>query len=126
MICCCQNKQAIIIFFSGEGVIRILTCTFYHRAIFTGQKLTLRKNFNINDLFKQSLRAIILLFHYRTGIDMSLDERKPLCRKVWENDYGYLQVDRFAKIGEVRYSTRNCLKTTYIEGTTKTKQFLRW
>ena len=28
---------------------------------------------------------------------MKVEEWKQLCRKAWENDYDYLQIDRFAK-----------------------------
>ena len=33
---------------------------------------------------------------------MKLEEWKQLCRKAWENDYVYLQIDRPAEIGEGR------------------------
>ena len=54
---------------------------------------------------------------------MNLDEWKELCRKAWENDCEYLQIDRFAKIGEGRYTFRNCSKATYLECTPETKPF---
>ena len=65
-------------------------------------KNTIRKNSNIIILFKQILRDIIPLIHDTAGLDMNLKEWKQLCRKAWENDFDYLQVDRFAKIGEGR------------------------
>ena len=33
---------------------------------------------------------------------MSLEEWKKLCNKAAKNDYDYLEIDRFAEIGEVR------------------------
>ena len=54
---------------------------------------------------------------------MNLEEWKQLCPKAWENDYDYLQIDRFAKIGEGRYTIRNFNKNTYIEATPETKSF---
>ena len=66
---------------------------------------------------------MILLFHDITGLDMNLEEWKELCRKAWENDYVYLQIDRFAKVGKGRYTIRNCNKNTYIEASTETKPF---
>ena len=54
---------------------------------------------------------------------MNLEEWISLCRKSWENDYDYLQIDRFAKIGEGRYTIRNCNKSTYIECSPETKPF---
>ena len=54
---------------------------------------------------------------------MILEEWKQLCRKAWENDYDYLQRNRFGKTAEGRYSIRNCDKNTYIECTPQTKTF---
>ena len=66
---------------------------------------------------KQILKDIILVFHDKAGLDVNLQEWKFLCRKAWDVDYDYIQVDRFAKIGEVRYTIRNCNKTTFIKCT---------
>ena len=54
---------------------------------------------------------------------MNLDEWKQLGRKAWENNYDYLQIDRFAKIGNGRYAIRNGNKNNYIECTPETKPF---
>ena len=54
---------------------------------------------------------------------MNLGEWKQLRRKPWENDYEYLQIDRFAKIGNGRYTIRNCNKNKNIECTPETKPF---
>ena len=93
------------------------------KAIFISQKNTIRNNSNIIILFKQTLRDVILSFHDIAGLDMNLEEWKQLCRKAWENDYDYLQIDRFAKIGNGRYTIRNCNKNKYIECTPETKPF---
>ena len=62
--------------------------------------------------FKQTLKDIILLLlHDTAGLDMSLQEKKGLCRNSWEVAYDYLQVDSFSKIGNYRYTSRNCNKT---------------
>ena len=63
------------------------------------------------------------MFHDIAGLDMNLKEWKHLCRKAWENDYNYLQIDRFAKIGQGRYTIIKCNKTTYTECTPETKPF---
>ena len=54
---------------------------------------------------------------------MNLENWKEHCRKAWENDYDYLQINRFAKIGEGRYTIRNCNRNTYKECTPETKAF---
>ena len=54
---------------------------------------------------------------------MNLEEWKEFCRKAWENDYDYLQLERFAKIGEGKYIIKNCNQTTRIECTPETKPF---
>ena len=42
---------------------------------------------------------------------------------AWENEYDFLQIDRFAKIRKGRYTIRNSNKTEYIESTPETKPF---
>ena len=86
-------------------------------------KNTIRNNSNIIISFKQTLRDIILFFHDIAGLDMNLQEWKQLCRKAWESDYDFLQIDRFAKIGQGRYTIRNCNKTTFMECTPEMKPF---
>ena len=69
-------------------------------------KNTIGKNSKIIILFKQTLRNIILLLHDIAGLDMNLEEWKFLCCNAWENEYESFQIDRFAKIGEGRYTFR--------------------
>ena len=96
--------------------------TYYiSQSYFHLPKKTIRNNSKINILFRQTLRVIILLFHDIAGLYMILEEWKQLCRKAWENDYEYLQINRYAKIGEGRYTIRNCNKTTYTDCTPETK-----
>ena len=57
------------------------------------------------------------------GLDINLQEWKQLCRKAWEEEYEYLQIDRFAKIREGKYTTKNCTKTTDIECNSETTPF---
>ena len=54
---------------------------------------------------------------------MNLEEWKKFCPKAWENDFDYLQIDTFAKIGEGRYIIREFKKKPYIECTPETKPF---
>ena len=98
--------------------IYYISQSFFHLA-----KNTIRNNSSIFILFKQTLRDIILLFNDIAGLDKKLEEWKHLCRKTWENDYNYLQIDRFVKIGEGRYNIRKCNKNTYIEFNPETKHF---
>ena len=63
------------------------------------------------------------MFHDIAGLDMNLEELKQLCRKAWENEYDYLQIETFAKIGEGSYTIGNCNKSTYIECIPETKPF---
>ena len=93
------------------------------QSYFNLPKNTIRKNSKIIMFFKQTLRDIILIFHDSAGLDVNLEERKQLCRKAWENDYDYLQIDRFVKLGEGRYTIRYCKKNNYIERTPEKKPF---
>ena len=54
---------------------------------------------------------------------MSLEEWNEPCRKAWENDFEYLQIDKFDKKGAGRYVIRNCNKTKFIGCTSQTKPF---
>ena len=57
------------------------------------------------------------------GVDTNLEEWKSLCRKSLENEYYYIQIDSFAKIGDGRYAIRNCNKNMYTECTPEAKPF---
>ena len=96
---------------------------YISQSYFHLPKNTIRINSNIIILIKQTLRDIILLFHDIAGLDMNLEEWKQLCRKAWENDYDFLQIDRFANIGNGRYTIRYCNKTNYTECIPETKPF---
>ena len=54
---------------------------------------------------------------------MNLEKWKRFCRGTSENDYDYLKIDRFAKIGEGRYTIRIFKKSTYTRWTPETKPF---
>ena len=57
---------------------------------------------------------------------MKLEDWSHICRKAWDNNFGYLQKNRFAKIGEGRYNIRKYNKTSFVDCTpslTETKTF---
>ena len=78
---------------------------------------------NETNLIKQTLRDILLLFHDIAGLNLNLQEWKQFCRKARENDYDCLQIERFVKKGEGRYTFRNCNKILFTECTPETKTF---
>ena len=118
-----SKQESNIDMFFTRGRHNNIDIYYISQSYFHLPKNTIRNNSNIIILFKQTLRDIILLFHDIAGLDMNLEEWKQLCRKAWENDYDYLQIDRFAKIEEGRYTIRNCNKTTYTECKPETKPF---
>ena len=91
-----KQKSNIDLFFT-RGRHNITDIFYISQSYFHLPKKTNRNNFNKFILFKQSLRDIILFFHEIAGLDMNLKEWKQLCCESWENDYDYLQIDRFAK-----------------------------
>ena len=115
-----KQESNIDLFFTG-GRHNNIDIYYISQSFFHLPKNTIRINSNIIILFEQ--RDIILLFHDLAGLDMNLEEWKQLCRKAWENDYDYLQIDRFAKTGNGRYTIRNCNKNNYIECTPETRPF---
>ena len=118
-----SKQESNIDLFFTRGRHNNIDIYYISQSYFHLPKNTIRNTSNINILFKQTLRDIILLFHDIGGLDMNLEEWKQLCRKAWENDDDYLQIDRFAKIGQGRYTIRNCFKITYTECTPETKPF---
>ena len=97
-----SKRESNIDLFYTRGRHNNIDIYYISQSYFNLPKNTIRNNSNIIILFKQTLRDIILLFHDIAGLDMNLEEWKQLCRKAWENDYEYLQIDRFAKIGNGR------------------------
>ena len=118
-----SKQESNIDLFFTRGRHKNIDIYYISQIFFHLPKNTIRDNSNINILFKQTLRDNILLFHDIAGLDMNLEEWKELCRKAWENDYDYLLIGRFAKIGNGRYTIRNCNKNNYIECTPETKPF---
>ena len=74
-------------------------------------------------LFKQTHGDVESMYNDIGGYDMKYDEFEEMCRKTWENDYDYLQIYRFAKTGEDKYTIGSCNKSTYIESTPEAKFF---
>ena len=107
--------------FFTRGCHKHIGIYYISHSYFHFPKNTIRNNSNEIILLRQTLRDITLLFHDIAGSDMTSEEWKELCRKASETEYVYLLIDRFAKIGNSRYTIKNCIKNTYIEGTPETK-----
>ena len=105
-----SNQENKIDLFFTRGRHNNIDIYYISQSYFHLPKNIIRNNSNIIILSKQTLKDIILIFHDIAGLDMNLEEWKQLCRKAWENDYDYLQIDRLAKIGNGRYTIRNCNK----------------
>ena len=101
---------------------KFLIYTTYLKVIFISQK-TIRNHSNILILFIQTLRVIMLLIHDIVGLDTNLEEWKQLCGKAWENEYDYLQSDRFGKMRQGRYANRICNRNTSRESTPEKNPF---
>ena len=116
-----SKQECNIDLFFTRGLHNIIVIYYISQTYFHLPKYTNRIISNLFISFEQTLKDIILLFHDIAGLDMNLEEWKQLCHKACENEYDYLQIDRFAKIGNGRYTIRNCNKTTYTECTPETK-----
>ena len=118
-----SNQESNVDLFFTRGRHNIIDIYYLSHSYFHLPKNSIQKKSNIIILLKQPLRDIVLLCHDKAGLDMNLDEWKSLCRNAWENECEYLQIDRFAKIGEGRYTIRNSRRNTYTECTPETKSF---
>ena len=93
------------------------------QSYFQLSKNTIGNDSTIFNLFKQTLSDIILLFHDIAGSDVNLQERRQLCRKAWEIECDFLQLERIAKKERVDTLLEDVIKTTYTESTHETKTF---
>ena len=106
-----SKEESKINMFFTRGRHNNIDIYYISQSYFHLTKNTIRNNSNIILLFKQTLEDIILLFHDIAGSDLNLEEWKQLCRKCWENEYDYLQIDIFAKIGQGRILSEIVIKT---------------
>ena len=118
-----SKQESNIVLFFTRGRPNNTDINYISHSFFHFPKNTIRSNSNIIELYKKTLRDIILLFPDAAGLDMDLEEWKQLCHKAWENDIEYLQRDRLAKVGEVGYTIRSCNENTIFECTTEAKLF---
>ena len=58
---------------------------------------TIRNNSNKIILFNQTLKHIEHIYRDVAGYDMNYGEIEELCRKLWEEDYNYVYIDRSKK-----------------------------
>ena len=105
------SKQAsnIDLFFT-RGRHQNIDIYYISQSYFHVPENTVRIKSNIYILIKQTLRDIMQLFHDIAGSYMNLKDWKQLSRNAWENDFDYLQKDRFDEKGEDRYIIKNALK----------------
>ena len=117
-----EQESNIDLFFT-RGRHNNIDIYYVSQSFFPPPKITIRNNSNIIILFKRTLRDIILLSQNISGLDIKLEKWKQFCRKAWENDYEGLQIERFAKTGEGRYTITNCSKNTVLNALQKRNRF---
>ena len=118
-----SKQESNIILFFARSRHQNNDIYFISQNYFNLPKNAVRDNSKIIILFKQTLRDIILLFHDIAALDINVEEWKQLFREAWENDFNYLQIDRFVKVGEGKFTIRNSNRNTCIEYTPETKPF---
>ena len=118
-----SRQESNIDLFFNRGRHCNIDIYYIYQSYFHLSKKSVRKLSNNIFSFTQTVRDIILLNHDIARLDMNFEEWKSLCRKSWKNDFDYLQIDRFAKIEQGRYTIRNCKKNNYVECTPETKPF---
>ena len=77
-----SKQESNIDLFFTRGRHNNIDIYYISQNYFHLPKNTIRNNFNIIILLKQTLRDIILLFHDIGGLDMNFGEWKSLCRKA--------------------------------------------
>ena len=105
-----KQESKIDLFFT-RGRHNIIDVHYTSQSYFHLPKITIRIKSEINHLFKQTLRDIVL-FYDTARLNMYLEEWKQLCRRAWKNEYDFLHVDTFSEIREGRYTITNFNKRT--------------
>ena len=118
-----SKKESNISLFFTRGRHNNIDIHFISQSYFHLPEITIPNNYITILFLKQTIRHIVLLFHDIAGLDMNLEEWKELCRKAWQIEFDYVQIDRFAIKRNGRYTIGNCTKSTYIETTPETKPF---
>ena len=77
-----SKQESNIDLFFTRGRHNNIDIHYISQSYFHLPKNTIRNNSNINILFKQTLRVILLIFHDIAGLNMNLEEWKQLCRKA--------------------------------------------
>ena len=96
---------------------------YLSQSYFDLPKRTIRNDSKKIILFNQTLKDIEHIYRDVAGYVMNYDEFKELCRKLWDEDYNYLCIDRSKKRDPGKYCICNENTRTYIEATPQTKPF---
>ena len=68
-------------------------CFYLSQNYFKLPRQTIRENANLICLFRQDNKNINQLYNDHVNSDMTKDEFKDLCKKTWEQPYGFVTID---------------------------------
>ena len=95
-----SKRESNIDLFFARGRHSNIDLHYVSQSYFHLPKNTILNNSNMNFFKKKKTNSkryyTIIPCHSRIRF-LDLEEWKQLCRNTWENDYEYLQIDRFAK-----------------------------
>lgn len=97
------DRQDIIKEYFSMGRHSDVDCFYLCQSYARIPKHLIRDNANFIILFKQDLANLRHVYNNHVNTDMTFDKFCKICNICWENDYGFLIVDKDRAVQEGRY-----------------------
>jgi hypothetical protein len=98
----CENHDTIRNYFS-MGRHYNIDCIYIGETYSKIPKQLIRDNANVIIMFKQDEMNLKHIHTDHVGVDMSFEQLRQICRKAWEDKYGFLVIDKEQKLNNGRY-----------------------
>ena len=91
----CSPQQSIIRKYFSMGRHNFIDCFYLSQSYSNIPKQLIRDNANLLIVFKIDELNLRHLFNdHVVNLDLSFDRFKEICRECWENEYGFLVIDK--------------------------------
>lgn len=96
-------NQDIIRSYYSFGRHNNTDCFYLCQTYSSIPKQLIRDNANLLIIFKQDVTNLKHIFQDHVSVDMSFNDFKDMCGECWQNNYGFLVIDKDCSLKEGRY-----------------------
>ena len=107
-----DDKQTQLSKYFTRGRHNNINTLYISQSYFHLPRKTIRNNCTLLILFKLSVRDLTNIWHDIVSCDMPLDEFKDFCHSAFEDDYGYIVIDKAQN--DIMFKYRTGLTSYYI------------